>query len=105
MLKAMTLSSPNSLSVRIYRPQMRSRMMTNANPVHHHDTSKVGLACSHVCGGGGLEYSRRSRFIVAEDYAHRPPQRGERGVGALRNTNAMSAYWSVAVLRFVESSI
>ena len=53
--------------------------------VHHHDTSKVGLSCIEVCGGGGLEYSRRSRDMADVLYAHQPPQRGERGVGALRN--------------------
>ena len=102
MLNAMILSSRNSLSVRIYRPLIRSKMITKANPVHHHDTSSVGLSCSDVCAGGGLEYRRRSRAIV-EAYAHRPPQRGERVVEALRSV--MRACLPVGVLVFVTSSI
>lgn len=71
-------------------------MMTNANPVHHHDTSNVGLFCTAVCAGGALEYIRRSRGIADSADAHRPPQRGERGVEGLRT--AMKTYMSAAVL-------
>lgn len=54
-LKAMILSSLNSLSVLTYRPAMRTRIMATANPVHHHETRSVGLSCLELRGGGGLE--------------------------------------------------
>ena len=55
MLKAMILSSRKSFSVRMYRPDNRTNMITRAKPVHHHETSKVGLSCTAVCAGGGVE--------------------------------------------------
>lgn len=54
-LSAMILSSLNSLSVRMYRPDSRSNMIATANPVHHHDVRSVGLSCALVLGAGGLE--------------------------------------------------
>lgn len=44
ILNAMILSSMNSFSVLMYLPDNRTRMITSANPVHHHDTRRVGLS-------------------------------------------------------------
>lgn len=53
----MILSSLNNLSVRTNLPDNRTSIIANAKAVHHHETSKVGLSCILVLGGGALEYS------------------------------------------------
>ena len=54
-LRAMTLSSRNSLSVLMYRPASRTNIMATANPVHHHDVRSVGLSRALSFCAGGLE--------------------------------------------------
>ena len=55
MLRAMTLSSRNNVSVLTYLPASRTMIIANANPVHHHETSRVGLSCTEVRAAGALE--------------------------------------------------
>lgn len=52
MLKAMILSSLNNISVRTYRPDMRTMMIANAKPVHHHESNSVGLLATASLAGG-----------------------------------------------------
>lgn len=59
----LTWSSRNNLSARIYRPEIRTRMIAKANPVHHHETNKVGLLATASFAGGGVEYHCRGRSI------------------------------------------
>ena len=40
--------------------------MVTAKPVHHHETSKVGLSCILVLGGGAVEYEVRARIMTDE---------------------------------------
>lgn len=93
ILNAMILSSGNNRSVRIYRPQIRTRIITNEKPVHHQLSKRVGLSSSLVCAGGGsVEYNRRTRLMADLD-AHPPPQRGERDSEGLRRCSG----WNVDV--------
>ncbi|KAL8898611.1 MAG: hypothetical protein Q9192_002003 [Flavoplaca navasiana] len=62
----MTTSSRNSLS----RPQMRTRIMAKAKPVHHHDTSRVGLFAAEFFNGGGSE--KRERDDGIDKFLRRP---------------------------------
>lgn len=39
-------------------------MIANENPVHHHDTSRVGLSAKASFGGGGEEYHPRRKSIL-----------------------------------------
>ena len=55
MLKAMILSSLNNLSVRTYRPDMRTMMIANAKPVHHHESKSVGLFATASLAGGAAK--------------------------------------------------
>ncbi len=55
MLQNMILSSRKSFSVLTYRPDILTRMMATANPVHHHETRRVALSSCFVLAGGGLE--------------------------------------------------
>jgi len=70
-LNAIILSSLNKRSVLTYRPHIRTTIIASANPVHHHETRRVGLSCIFVLGGGALEYLVRGRSIISEEC--RPP--------------------------------
>ncbi len=52
---AAVLSSWNSLSVRMKRPQTRKRIMVVQNNVNHQQTRRVGLSCPGERSGGGDE--------------------------------------------------
>ena len=90
-LKAMILSSLNSLSVRTYRPARRTSMIATAKPVHHHETSSVGWFCREFRGGGGLESKVRGTSMTDGYNAHQPPKRGER-----RNAIWILSYEAIA---------
>ena len=55
MLKAMILSSLNKLSVRTYRPDMRTMMIASAKPVHHHESNSVGLLATASLASGAAK--------------------------------------------------
>lgn len=73
----LTWSSRNNLSARIYRPEIRTVMIAKANPVHHHETNKVGLLATAFLAGGGEEYHCRGRSISA---GYQPSQRAGAGL-------------------------
>ena len=64
ILNAMILSSLNNFSVLTYRPDMRTMIIANAKPVHHHESRRVGLSEIASLAGGGVEYQSRGRSIV-----------------------------------------
>ena len=74
---------------------MRTRIIASAKPVHHHDTSRVGLSCILVLGGGALEYWSRGRIISEVNDAHQPPERGER----IEKPTATQAEYMIYYLR------
>ena len=74
MLNAMILSSLNNFSVLTYRPDIRTMIMANAKPVHHHESRRVGLLAIAFLASGGVEYQSRGRSIIE---AHRPLQSRE----------------------------
>lgn len=78
ILKAMILSSLNNFSVLTYRPDMRTMIMANAKPVHHHESRRVGLSAIASLAGGGVEYQSRGRSIVE---THQPQRSNERKGG------------------------
>ena len=82
ILNAMILSSRNNFSVLTYRPDMRTMIMANAKPVHHHESRRVGLSAIASLAAGGVEYQLRGRSIFE---AHQPLQSRER-----RGRNACS---------------
>ena len=55
MLIAIILSSLNNLSVRTYRPDMRTMMIANAKPVHHQESNSVGLFATASLAGGAAK--------------------------------------------------
>lgn len=97
MLKnSLTWSSRNNLSARIYLPETRTRIIAKANPVHHHETNKVGLSATAFLAGGGVEYHCRGRSISA---GYQPPQRVSARLFLLKDCtmSPFSSHWKMMV--------
>lgn len=75
-------SSLNSLSVLIYLPETRNKIMTAAKMVHHQQTNNVALSSRKERAGGGSLYtpiSSRLR-LPAPVYLRRGDERGAEGI-------------------------
>ena len=94
ILNAMILSSLNNFSVLTYRPDMRTMIIANAKPVHHHESRSVGLSAIASLAGGGVEYQSRGRSIVKSHQLLHSSERKGRNACSL-STKACPRYHSI----------